>query len=115
MFGEHPDVLASIAQRRNGEPDDIEAVEEVEPEPPVRDFVAQVAVRGSHDANVDAARKVLADAPQLPFLDDTQQLGLCTRRQLADFVEHQSAAVRLLEHAGALVNGSGKRPAGVAE
>ena len=60
---------------------------------------AQIAVGGGDDADVDAARDVLADAAQLPFLNDAQQLGLRARRQLADLVEEQRAAVRLLEDA----------------
>ena len=67
------------------------------------------------DADVDAARDVLADAPQLAFLNHAQHLGLRARRQLADFVEEQRAAVRLFEHAGALGDGAGERAARVAE
>ena len=58
---------------------------------------------------------VLTDAPQLALLNDAQHLGLRARRQLADLVEQQRAAVRLLEHARALGDRAGERAAGVAE
>ena len=44
---------------------------------------------------------VLAHAPHFALLQHAQQLGLRARRQLADLVEKQRAAVRVLEQARA--------------
>ena len=43
--------------------------------------------------------KFSPDAPDFAFLQHAQQLGLRARRQLADLVEEERAAVRLLEQA----------------
>ena len=80
-----------------------------------RDLVVEPAIGGGDDADVDAARHVLADAPHLAVLEHAQQLGLRARRQLADFVEEQRAAVGFLEEAGALADRAGEGAAGVAE
>ena len=115
MVGEHRDVLAALAQRRHGDVHDVEAVEKVEAETGRGRLGAQIAVGGRHDADIDAARDVLADAPQLPFLYDAQQLGLRARRQLPDFIEKQRSAVRLLEHSRPLGDGAGESAARVTE
>ena len=59
----------------------------------------QVAVRGRDHAHVDPDRAAAADARQLALLQHAQQLGLRARAQVADLVEEQRAAVRLLEAA----------------
>ena len=82
---------------------------------PRLDLLPQVAIGRRHDPDVDAPRDVLADAAQLPFLNHAQHLGLRPRRQLADLVEEQRAAVRLLEDAGAIGDRAGERAARVAE
>ncbi len=90
----------SDARSRSGgtdDADDVEAESQVGAKPVGRDFLVEPAVRRRHDARVDAARHVLADAPDLPVLQHAQQLGLRARRQLADLVEEERAAVGLLE------------------
>ena len=99
MLRERRDVLAPLAHGRHDDPHDVEAVQQVEPEARGRHFRPQVAIGRGDDADVDAAGDVLAHAPQLPFLNDAQHLGLRARRQLADLVEKERAAVRLLEDA----------------
>ena len=75
----------------------------------------QVPVRRRHDSHIDAPRDVLADAPQLPVLNDTQEFGLGAQRQLADLVKKQRAGVRLLEHPGALGDSARERAPRVPE
>ena len=99
MLGEHRHVLAPLAQRRHGDVHDVEAIEKIEAEAAGLDLPRERAVGRRHDAHVDASRDILADAAQLAVLDHAQHLGLRARRQLADFVEEQRAAVRFLEHA----------------
>jgi hypothetical protein len=43
----------SLAQRRQGDRDDVESVEEVLAEPPVRDQLLEIPVRGRDHAHVD--------------------------------------------------------------
>ena len=54
-------------------------------------------------------------AIDLALLQDAQQLGLQRRRQLADLVEEQRAAVGLLERPTLPLGGAGERAALVAE
>ena len=96
-------------------PDDVEAEAQVGAEAAGSDFLVEPAVGGRDDARVDAARHVLADPADFAFLQHAQQLGLRARRELADLVEKQRAAVRFLEQAGALAHRAGERAARVAE
>ena len=94
---ERQHVVAALAQRRHVQLDDLEPVVEVLAEGAARDAVGEVAVGGRDDAHVDPPVLVLADAPDLPLLQHAQQLDLHARRDLADLVEEQRAAVRRLE------------------
>ncbi len=61
---------------------------------------------GGDDAHVHLDRRVTADPVELPVGQHPQQPGLRLGGHVADFVEKQGAAVRLLEAAGA----AGGRP-----
>ena len=56
MLDEERDIVGALAQRRNRERHDRQAIEEVEPKPATIDLGAQVAMRRRDDTNVD--RKV---------------------------------------------------------
>ena len=75
----------------------------------------QVAVGGSHDPDVDVDRPLSADAFQPAVLQDAKQPDLRGRRQFAQFVEQQRAAVGPLEPALAGFDGPGERAPLVAE
>ena len=91
-------VPAPLAQRRDLDVEDVEAVVEVLAEPALRDALAQVAVRRRDDAHVDAGhRRVGAERLDRPLLQDAQELGLRGQRDLGDLVEEQRAAVGRLE------------------
>ena len=62
------DVLAAIAQRREMELNDVDAIVEVRAKAILADFFLEVARRRRDDANVDRARGVVADAADLPLL-----------------------------------------------
>ena len=91
--------LRAIAQRRNDDRKDREAVVEILAERLRLDHRRQIAMRGRDDADVDAHRPLAADAHDLAVLDDAQQPHLRGQRQLADLVEEQRAAVGLFEPA----------------
>ena len=61
----------------------------------------QIAVRGGDDPHVDVDRLLAADAFHPAVLQDAQHADLGGRRQLADLVEKQRAAVGPLEPAAA--------------
>src|SRR5881397_1727154 len=63
---------------------------------------------GDEDAGVDGDRPLAADPFELAFLKQPQQLGLHRRRHVADLVEKEGAAVRLLELAEVARGGSGE-------
>ena len=67
----------------------------------------------TRDVHLDALRA--AHPLETPFLQHAQQLGLHRRRDVADLVEEQRAAVGLLETALALADGPGERAFLVAE
>jgi hypothetical protein len=70
------DVLAAIAQRRHLEHDDAEPVEEVFSKTALGDVLFKVAVGGGKHAHVDRRRPRAADAANLAFLQDPEQLDL---------------------------------------
>ena len=82
---------------------------------PADGFLFEPPVGGRDDPHVNAARDVLPDPADLAVLEHAQQLGLGARRQLADFVEEQRPAVRILEEAGALAYRARERAARVTE
>jgi len=75
----------------------------------------QHPVGGGDDARIASARRGLTDALIFAVLQHAQQFGLQLQRQLADLVEEQRAALRLLEKSFLRRRGAGERALGVAE
>jgi hypothetical protein len=109
------DVLAALAQRRHLDRQHAEPVVQVLAEARLGGPVAQVAVGRRDHAHIDAPGHRAADALELALLQHAQQLGLQGRRDLADLVEQQRAAVGQLEAALAHPVGAGERALLVAE
>src|SRR5687767_8351508 len=99
MRGKAGKILAPVAQRRHRQVDDVEAVPEILPEAPGGDLRCEIAVRRRDDPDVHPDRACTADALELVMLQHTQQLRLEMRRELANLVEKDSAAVGDLEPA----------------
>ena len=114
-LGERADVLDAFAERRDVDADDVEAVEQVLAEGAGFDGAFGLAVGGGDDADVGAQGLVAADAGELAFLEDAEELGLDEHGHFADFVEEEGAAVALFEAADALLHGTGERAFLVAE
>ena len=91
------DVLAALAQRRQDDRDDVDAVVEVFAEPPLGDRLGQVLVGRGDDADVGLQLLEPADAPEPPLLQHAQQLDLHHRAHLADLVEEDRALLGHLE------------------
>ncbi len=115
VLGQWRDVLGAVAERRDDDPGDVEAVVQVLAEPAGGDLLGQVAVGGRDDAGVGAEGLGPADALELPLLEDAEDLGLGRLRQLAHLVEEDRAASGTLEPAGLLAIGAGEGAALVAE
>ena len=86
------DVLLALAQRRQLDRHDGEAVVEILAELPVADELAQVLVGRRQDAHVDLDEHVAADRLDLALLDHAQELVLHLGRDVADLVEEERAA-----------------------
>src|SRR5207249_4935109 len=93
------DVLAAVAQRREINIDDVEAIEQILAEIPAGDFFLQIDVGGGDHAGVDLERLRVADANELALLQDAQQLDLKLRLKRADLVEKDGSALSGFEEA----------------
>ena len=100
---------------RDAEREDRQPEVEVGPEPPLGHHRPQVAVGGAEQADVDLDRRRVPHPLDLPLLDDPQQLDCTVGRDVADLVEQQRAAVRLLEAPAAIPQRAGEGPLHVAE
>ena len=97
MFDELGNVLAPIAERRNRDRKDVEAIVQVATEAALTDFLGQVTVGRGDDPHVDVDRARAAQPLDLAFLEHSEQLGLELERQLPDLVEQNRPAVGQLE------------------
>ncbi len=88
---------------------------EVGPESACVHLAPEIAVGGGDEPDVHRDVAVGAHAPDLPRLEHPEQLGLQVCRELADLVQEDRAAVRLLEDAQPPFGGAGERPLLVAE
>ena len=97
MPAEHRDVGRALAQRRQAQVDDVEAIEEVLAEAPRLHLAPEVAVADGDDAHVHLERVTAAHPMHLALLQHPEQLGLHGERDLRHFVEDQRAAGGHLE------------------
>src|SRR4029450_10229152 len=86
------DVVTTRAKRRHRNRKDTQAVEQVEPEPVLVHFLLQITVRCGYDPYIDVPRGVIAHAFEFSLLQDTQQLDLQIKGNLADLGGEQRAA-----------------------
>ena len=81
----------------------------------VLDGLREILVGRGEDAHVDVDHVLAADARDLARLQRAQHLGLRDEVHVADLVEKERAAVRLLEEPAALEHRAGERAPLVAE
>ena len=115
MARERTDVVRPLAQRRQAQAHDVEAMQEVLAEQSLAHALLQVLVRGRDDAHVGAQRRVAADAVVLAVRQHAQEAHLQVGGHVADLVEEQRAALGLLEAPAAQRLRAGERAALVAE
>ena len=93
--------MSSARSRKRRKPDrhDVEAEEQVFPEQALLDEPAQLLVRRRDDPHIGLDRHAAADRGVFALLQHAQQARLRLHRHVADLVEEERAAFRLLEAA----------------
>ena len=114
-MGQQRNVVFSIAQGGNLDRKDIEPVIQIFTKRLFPHGREQVAVCRRDHADIDADRRLSADAIELLLLQNAEQFRLHFQRDLPDLVEEDRPAVGQLESADALGDRAGEGPFLVAE
>src|SRR5215469_7287244 len=109
MARELPDIFAALPQRRNVYRKHIEPVVQILPELPFARTLGKIAIGRGDDPHIDFDRAFRTDRVDIAMLQGSEQLYLHVEAQLADFVEKERAAVRLLKFSQMLFGRSGER------
>src|SRR5262249_26039955 len=115
VVDEEGDVLAALAEGRDHDGEDVDAVEKVLPEAAGLGLGVEVAVGGGEDADVDLDVAGVTQATEGLRLEEAEELDLEGEGELADLVEEEGAVVGLLEEPGAVDHGVGEGALLVAE
>ena len=99
VIREQQHVGLPLAQRRDEDREDVQAVEQVLAEGAGGNRVLEVGVGRGDEADVDLDRLDAADPLELALLQHAQQLDLGGEVDVADLVEKERAAVGPLEAA----------------
>ena len=108
-------VVSTLAERRDTEPDDRQPEQEVLSKLSRRDHLVEVAIGGAEDSRAQLERVIRADALELALLEHAEEFGLAPLGELTDLVQKQRAAPGCLERSDALADGSGEGAALMAE
>ena len=95
--GEHGNIIAAFAQRRQRDWDDTDPIEQLLAERPVGDHGFQVAISGSDQPHVGFMLACVANRCIHAFLQDAEQFGLQRERSVSDLIEKQRAAIGSFE------------------
>ena len=107
--------IAPVAQGRHGDRHDVQAKEQVCPEPPGPDLRRQILVGGREHPGIHPNAAGAADRFHHLLLQHPQHLGLRLQAHVADLVQKDRPAVRELKLPPALGHRTGKRPAHMTE
>ena len=114
-LSEDEDLLLALAQRRNANLHDVEAVVEVFTELTAGERLLEIAIGRRHDPGVHVDHPVASDAGEAEVLQDVQELGLKGTGKLGDLVEVDRPLVGVLELARLSAVRPGERALFVAE
>ena len=92
-MGDQGHVAGALAQRRQGDRNDMKAIIEVLAEAAGPHLGHRVAIGGADEAHIHRLQLGAADPREGAGLDEAKQLRLQPRVHLADFVEEERAAV----------------------
>ena len=88
------DVGLALAQRRNEDGENVQAIIEVFAEASLGDRLFEILIRGRNQAHVDFDGLGAPQSLEFPRLNDPEQLDLRGQVQIAHFVEEQRASFR---------------------
>ena len=94
------DVALPAAQRRYFQRKDVKAKEKVFPEFAFPDHLGQILVGGRDDPAVDVDGPVAAQADDITFLDNAQQVDLGVVVHLGDLIEKDRAVIGVSNRPG---------------
>jgi len=114
-LSEDEDLLLALAQRRNANLHDVEAIVEVFTELTAGERLLEIAIGRRHDPGVHVDHPVASDAGEAEVLQDVQELGLEGKGMLRDLVEVDRPLVGVLELARLSAVRPGERALFVAE
>src|SRR5215470_13385092 len=92
-------VLEPVAERGDLERDCVQAPQQVVAEEVFLNPRLEIAVGGSHHAQVETLRMDRADREDLGFLQHAEERSLRLEREIADFIEEQRSSARCAEQA----------------
>ena len=95
--GEFGNILAALAEGRYAQRHDVQAMEQLLAETAGGDLVRQRPRRRGEHPDIDLDARLAAVAGIGLLLQHPRQPALQSQRQIADFLEHQRAAMRQLE------------------
>ena len=101
------DIFLAIAQRRQMDVEDVEAVKQVLAQMAAAHRFLGHLIGGRHHPHVHFEFGLAAQPPHLGIFQNAQQLGLRLQGHFADFVQQQRAVLGHFEAAGAAL---AKRP-----
>ena len=112
---EHADVDGPLTQRGQPDRERVHAIVQVLAEAAVANELIERPVRRRDQSEVHLHRALSAQPLESPVFKHSQQLGLGDKRQVADLIEEQRAAVGELDASGLAIVGAGERAFFVAE
>ncbi len=115
MRCQQDDVGAPIAQGRQDDLDDTNAVVKVFAEAAILHRSLELSVRGGDDPNVGRALIRIAHAAELSLLQEAEELGLRRQGQLPDLIQKERAAIARLDETYPIPVSTGECAADVAE
>src|SRR5271163_398889 len=115
MRDQRGNVGTSLPQRRQRDRKHIQSVVEVAAKFVALYHVLQIPVRRSHEPNIHLVSPIAAQAFELLFLQNTQQLGLQAWRDISYLVQEECPFIGQLETANLLRYGPSERASLVAK
>ena len=103
-------LVRSIGEPRQRQHEALQPIEEILAKLAPPDLLLQLAVRRAHQPDADLDRRFGARRDHFALLQNVQQSSLERRRQVADLVQEQHAAVGLYDFAGLALGGCGGDP-----
>ena len=97
MVHQRRDILDPFAKRRQAQRHHIQPIEQILAKKPLLHQMLQVLIGRRDDAHIRLHRAMGTDGKIFAILKNTKEAGLGLGRHVADLVEKQAAALRLLE------------------